>query len=307
MVHARPGRRWVKIIQVEKAASSAKHRDQGHCGHNPPGNTAGNTESPALALPPTRPQDRSEQLAARNAAQQDVFLREVDDALREDQVFHTLRKYGKPVGAVVVAGLVALAGYLWYENHQKTVAGERGEELTKALDQVEAGNLKAADDALAPLAKDSPAAYRAAAQMMQASVASQQDKPAEAARLFAAVAADTQAPQAYRDLATVREVATRFDQMAPAEVVDRLKSLAVTGSPWFGTAGEMVGVAQMKQGKNKEAAALFASIAKDKTVPESLRRRVRQLAGQLGVDAVEDPEDAVVKIQPASADTATAE
>lgn len=260
-----------------------------------------------MALPPTRPQDRSEQLAARNAAQQDVFLREVDDALREDQVFHTLRKYGKPVGAVIVAGLVALAGYLWYENNQKTVAGERGEEFTKALDQVEAGNLKAANEALAPLAKDSPDAYRAAAQLMQASVASQQDKPAEAARLFAAVAADANVPQAYRDLATVRDVATRFDQLAPTEVVDRLKTLAVAGSPWFGTAGEMVGVAYMKQGKTKEAAALFASIAKDKTVPESLRRRVRQLAGQVGVDAVEDPEEAVVKIQPASADAANAE
>ena len=53
-----------------------------------------------------------------------MFLREVDDALREDQLFHALRRYGKPVGALVVAGLVGLAGWLWYDYHKATVAGE---------------------------------------------------------------------------------------------------------------------------------------------------------------------------------------
>jgi hypothetical protein len=37
-----------------------------------------------LALRPTRPQTRAEQLAARGL-QTDAFMREVDDALREDR------------------------------------------------------------------------------------------------------------------------------------------------------------------------------------------------------------------------------
>jgi hypothetical protein len=76
-------------------------------------------------------------------------------------------------------------------------------------------------------------------------------------------------------------------------VIDRLKPLAVPGKPWFGSAGELVAQAYLKQGKTEAAGALFGSIAKDKTVPDTLRRRARQLAGQLGVDAVEDPVAAV--------------
>lgn len=246
-----------------------------------------------MALFPTRSKSGDNtsgdsKFAVQQAAQQDVFLREVDDALREDEFMRAVRTYGKPVGAVVVAGLLGLAGWLWYSEHNDDVAGKQGETFTQALDQVEAGRISTGRDAMAPLAKDGNAGYQAAARLMEGGIALQQNKPADAGKLFAAVAADSKAPQAYRDLATIREVAVNFDKLPPQQVVDRLRALATPGNPWFGSAGEMVGVAYMKLGKNDQAGPLFAAIAKDKEVPDSLRRRARQLAGLLGVDAVED-------------------
>ena len=41
----------------------------------------------------------------------------------------------------------------------------------------------------------------------------------------------------------------------------------------------------IKQGKKAEAGRLFANIAKDPVVPDSLRARSVQIAGTLGVDA----------------------
>ncbi|MBF9150545.1 tetratricopeptide repeat protein [Novosphingobium jiangmenense] len=246
-----------------------------------------------MALRPDRPQSRSNQLAERSAGG-DAFLREVDDALREDQVYTAIQKYGKPVGAVILAGLLGLGGYLWYENHSNSKAAEQGEALTKALDDIEVRNLKAATEAVAPLAKDGTDGYRATAKMLAAGVLSEQGKNAEAAKAFAEIAADTGIPQAYRDLATIREVSLTFDQLGPDKVVERLKPLAVPGNAWFGSAGELVGMAYVKQGKNDLAGALFAQIAKDKTVPDTLRRRTRQMAGLLGVDAVEDPGTATI-------------
>lgn len=250
-----------------------------------------------MALRPDRPQTRSNSLAERQAAQGDVFLREVDDALREDQLFTALRRYGKPVGAVVVAGLLGLAGWLWYENNSKSVAGSQGETFTQALDQIEAGRVQTGNDALAPLTKEATPGYRAASKLMQAGIAAQQNKAEDAARQFAAVAADADAPQAYRDLAMIREVALKFDTLPPDQVVARLKPMAAPGNPWFGSAGELVGIAYLKQGRTDLAGPLFAAIAKDKTVPDSLRRRARQLAGLLGVDAVEDA-DVTVTLAP---------
>jgi hypothetical protein len=47
----------------------------------------------------------------------------------------------------------------------------------------------------------------------------------------------------------------------------------------------MTALALIKEGKNKEAGELFATIAKDKTVPQSSRDRSIQIASSLGIDA----------------------
>ena len=63
-----------------------------------------------------------------------------------------------------------------------------------------------------------------------------------------------------------------------------LEPLAKPGEPWFGSAGEMTAMALAKQGKGREAGQLFAAIARDNTVPSSIRDRATQLAASFGVD-----------------------
>ncbi len=146
----------------------------------------------------------------------------------------------------------------------------------------------AAADGKVTMIADGNAGAQTAARMLKAGIALEQGNAKEAGDLFAAVAADENAPQAMRDIATIREVATKYDTMKPADVIARLKPLAVPGKPFFGSAGELVAMAYLDQNKTKEAGAMFASIAKDESVPEGLRSRSRQMAGLYGVDAIED-------------------
>lgn len=249
-------------------------------------------ESAVLALTPNNPSGNAP-ANSKDAAAQETFLREVDDALREDQLRNLLLSRGRPILALVVGGLVGLGGWLWYNDHAASVRDQQSETFVTALDALEANRSQAAKQGMDPLAKSGNPGYRAAVQISDAAIAEQAGKADEAAKLFAAVSADAALPGPYRDLATVREVATNFDKLPPQTVIDRLKPLAVPGKPWFGSAGELVALAYLKQNKAEAAGALLASIAKDKAVPDTLRRRTRQLAGQLGVDAVENPAAAV--------------
>ena len=249
-----------------------------------------------------RPDDKTPLPADSKAlAQQDVFMREVDEALREDQLKTAMTRYGVVAGIAVVALLLALGGWLWWREHRQAVAGAQGEKYMIALDQVEAARLAPAAAALKPLASEGPAGARAAATLMQAGIALEQGRKAEAAKLYAGIAADDATPQPYRDLATIREVALDFDALPPATVIARLKPLAVPGNAWFGSAGELVGAAYLRQGRNDLAGPLFAQIAKDPKVPESLRNRTRQMSGLLGVDAIVDVDSALTNSPVAAA------
>ena len=166
----------------------------------------------------------------------------------------------------------------------------QSEKLVAALDKLQAGDTLQAQQLAASLAAKGDGAAAASAQMMQAGLAMEQGKRAEAAAIFAKISADDNAPPAIRDLATIREVTATFDTRKPADVIARLKPLAVPGNPWFGSAGELVAMAHLELGQREQAGTLFGEIAKSDDVPETIRARARQMAGLLGVDAIEDVE-----------------
>lgn len=225
---------------------------------------------------------------ARNNEIDEAFLKEVDDEVRRDQLVSWWNRWGKLLLIVVVIGLIALAAVLWWREHRASEAGVMGEKLLQAVDSVETGGNARSDALLAELKTKGSDGYRAAAMLVQADLLSKKGDAKAAAAAFAAVAGDKGAPKAYRDLALVRQTAMEFDQMKPADVVARLKPLAVDGNPWFASAGEMTALAYLKDGKPDLAGPIFAAIARDTDAPQTSRARASQMAAMLGIDAVSD-------------------
>ena len=245
-----------------------------------------------MALSPTSNQTPEQ----KKAAQDDVLMREIDDAVRQDQYTEFFARYGKPLLGALALFIASLGLYLlWWQPRQHGAMEERSETLVAALDQLQAGNLDTAASTLADMAGEGGDSAVIAA-LLQAGIASEQGKPEEAARIYARLAADEGTPAEMRDLAAIREVAVTYDKLKPADVIARLKPLAVPGNPYFGSAGELVAMAYLDQGKRAEAGTLFGEIAKNEDVPESLRFRARQMAGLLGVDAIEDVDEVLEEI-----------
>ena len=68
-----------------------------------------------------------------------------------------------------------------------------------------------------------------------------------------------------------------------------MKPLAVSGKAWFGSAGEMLAMAYMKERKPELAAPIFAAMAKDEKVPRSIRSRAKEMAASLGIEVPDIP------------------
>ena len=213
------------------------------------------------------------------------FVREVDENLRRDQMRDMAQAYGKWIVVGLILLLAAVGGYLYWRNYQHQQAAEDSEAISTALDKVTAGDTKGAREGLAPFSDSSNDVTRASSLLGQGSLALRQNDRKTAIEMFRRVADDDGLPQPYRDLATVRLTMTEYDQLKPDEVIARLSPLAQPGNPFFGTAGEMTGMAMMSKGDRLGAGRLFAQIAADNQVPDTIRSRAVQIAGSLGVDA----------------------
>jgi len=249
-----------------------------------------------VALKPKSEDARAREQAVLRAAERDALLREVDEAYRQDQLDVVIKQHGLKIAIALVLLLALFGGWLLWRDHGERALAEKSEQLVTALDHLDAGQIDSADEQLAKLSEGGTATA-ASARLARAAIALRDGRRDDAAKLLDAIAKDNTAPKAYRDLAEVRLVAVQFDAMKPQDVIDRLKPQATPGNPWFGSAGELVGMAYLAQGKEELAGPLFAAIAKDETVPQTLRSRTRQLAGLLGYDAVADVDQTLAEMR----------
>ena len=215
----------------------------------------------------------------------DSFVREVDENLRRDQMAERAKRYGGVIIGAVVLFLLAVAGYLYWQNRQQKQAEAGTEQLTVALQDIGANRIASAPAKLDTLRQSDAEGVKAIAGLTRAALALQQGNRKLAAAVYAEVAADKSLAKPYRDLALVRGTSLEFDTLKPDDVIARLQPLAVAGEPFFGSAGEMIGMALLAKGQKPAAAQLFAKIAADDGVPDTLRARAVQVAGTLGLDA----------------------
>lgn len=217
--------------------------------------------------------------------QNEIFLREVDENLRRDRVRDFWKKYGLWVGVSVAVFLLASGGYIYWQNYKLQRSEAQVEQFAEILKNIGQGSRGTSAKQLDDLSENGSKAVRATALFTRAAMAIEDNDLKLAVAKYGEIAGDSSLPKSFRDAAIIRQTALQFDQLQPGQVIDRLAPLAQPGSPWFGSAGEMTGLALVKQGQKDQAAKIFSAIAKDNSVPPEIRSRSVQLAGSLGVDA----------------------
>ena len=219
----------------------------------------------------------------------DTFMREVDEELRRERLNKIVSRYGWAIVGGIVLLLGAIGGYIWWQDRQQQQAATQGEALLQALDGMEAGNRNLAASKIGPLATSNVEGYRIAALFARASSQAEAGQNPAAIATLKSIAEDQNIAEPYRQAALVRQTALEFDQLQPRIVIQRLGPLARPGQAWFGTAGEMVGIAHLRMQRTDLAGPLFKQIAEDRNVPSSIRTRAVQMAGSLGFNAVLEP------------------
>ena len=133
-----------------------------------------------MALTPKNELSREEKRAKQENAQQEALLREVDEAVRQSDAEQFLDRWGKPLFGLLIAGLVAFGGYLYWDSRQEAAMERDSEALVGALDQIQSGNIDSGYDRLEELAGREGGGAAVAAAMMRAGIAEQQAAVAQA-------------------------------------------------------------------------------------------------------------------------------
>ena len=207
----------------------------------------------------------------------DSFIREVNEELRSEQVRAVWRRFGPVLIGGAVAVVIGTAGYVGYEYWRESNAAVSGDQFLTALDLAGEKKIDEALSALKKLETEGAGSYPVLAQLRTATLLEQKKDMAGAVTAFDAVAADSKAPVALRDVAKLRAAYILVDTGSYEDVAKRAETLSADGNPMRGSAREVLGLAAYKAGRADDARKLFQQNADDAAIPANLRQRANTM------------------------------
>lgn len=219
----------------------------------------------------------------------DVFLREVDEDVRREQLAKLWERFGLYIVAVAVLIVVGIGGVKWWQYRQASLSEAAGERFEAAARIASSGKPEDITKAFSGIITNAPQGYSVLARMRVAGSLAASGKPAEALAEYEALAKDTAIDPILRDYASLQAAMLRVDSADAAEMQTRLAPLTTATSPWRHMAREVQALAAIKAGKTDEARKHLEALLGERTLPPTMLERVQLLLSVLTDQAAAPP------------------
>jgi hypothetical protein len=220
---------------------------------------------------------------ARSAFVSDIF-QEVDEEVRRERLEQLWKRYGNLIIAaafVILAGVGAWRGYVYWEQRKAAEAGAAYEAASALAEEGKQGDAEAA---FAKLATDGTAGYRVLARFREAAQQGRTD-PKAAVAAYDALTADATLGRTLQDLAALRAGFLLVDSAPYAELRTRLEPLAAADRPFRHSARELLALSAWHAGDSAASRRWIEAVMTDPETPPGIRNRADVLMALTASDA----------------------
>jgi hypothetical protein len=203
----------------------------------------------------------------------DSFLREVDEAVRQDRYQKLWDRYGIYAMGAAVLVVACVAGYKGWSYWQERQAEDAGTKFSQALNMEDGADAAKAREMLQSLADSGPGGYRALARFQLAAAEAKAGEVDKAVADYDALTGDPSIDPILKGHAAIQAAALRLDKADYAEMERRLKGLVDSNSAWRYSARELLGLSAYRLKDPREAERQFSALVGDEGTPPNLRER----------------------------------
>jgi len=213
---------------------------------------------------------------SRTSALSDVF-REVDEAVREDQIKTFFKRYGVILGVIVVAVVLGIGGWQVWRSMQHGNRVEQSDAFAAAMLAARLGQTPAALEQLGQLADPAAGEVATLAAFAQARILLGEGQRESAVRIWDALAASPESGPIYGDVALLLSVMHQIGHGPAQELSDRLAPLVRPGEAFRPLALELQAILALEAGDTAGAKGLLEGLRDDPATSPDQRDRVTQL------------------------------
>lgn len=211
----------------------------------------------------------------------DSIFREVDEAVRHDQLKALWNKYGIIVMSGAVLIVASVSGYKFWNFWQAEQAAKNGARFVGGITLLEDKKTSDAVEVFKSLSDDAPSGYRILARFQLAAVYAKEGKSVEAVKLYEELADNSSINSVQQGFAKIQAAALRVDEASFDEMLKRIEELAVTGNPWRHSARELLGLSAYRTSDMAVAERYFNVMLSDQQTPQNMRQRAEMMLSLL--------------------------
>ena len=210
----------------------------------------------------------------------DIF-HEVDEEVRREQLKKLWDRYGILIIALAVLVVVGIGAWRGYQHWQSQKAAEAGAAFERAVTLAEEGKHQEAEAALAKVAAEGTAGYRALARLRGAVEIAERDPKAAVAE-YDRISADGGLDRKLHELAGIRAGFLLVDSAPLDEMVRRVEPLSGAKGTFRHSARELLALSAWRNGDMAAARRWSELIMTDAESPANVRSRIERLIALTG-------------------------
>lgn len=207
----------------------------------------------------------------------DLF-EEVEEQLRSDRYKQLARKLLPWALGIVAVALLGFLGYWGWQEYRSRQIAEASEQYAAAMDAFVAGDRQKAQQLWTEVSTAPAEGYKALALMHLGAIAAEQNKAAEAVKLYDQ-AAEAAPDPVVGDVARLKSAFALLDTAPLSEMEGRLKPLMEEGRPFRIQAREALAYAKIRAGDLPGARGDFVLINQSLDAPQGAQSRAQAAIG----------------------------
>ena len=194
----------------------------------------------------------------------DEFVTEIQEDLRREELLTFWKNYGKYIIAAVVALVIGVGGFLYWENskNERQIADALLFEETLKITDPKERRAK-----LESLLTSPSAGYRALALFEEA------EQDASPSKAYRALAHNAHLDPTFKELASLKAIIKDMGYVPAQELLNEVTQLVKVAGPWREQAFEIQAMLLLETGRRKDARQIFENLSKSPASPEGVRAR----------------------------------
>ena len=227
-------------------------------------------------------------MRSRDGGNSDEFIREVDEAVRQDRWTAIWKEYGAYIVGAGLAVVVGTAAGVGWQTYQKNKLDSQARSLAAATALLAEDQPADAASAFRTLAKEAGGGVGVVATLRSAEAEKEAGNLDAKLEALSGLAADGGVEPLYSQLAELLALQEEINDGDAETLIDKLDQAATPDNPWRASLLELRALVEMKAGQTNKARATLQSLLDAPDTPGNLARRASELLNALGGPLEED-------------------